>query len=583
METDFPTARLSEVAEVRSGFAFKSSDMGESGVPLIKIKNITPPTVDVQDVERVPEETIGRIPRVERYKLEHRDILIAMTGATVGKVGRFPRAEEAFYLNQRVGKVYLKDARAADYDFIYYVLAQPHYVEQMFGLADGSAQANISGSQIERLEIPLPPIAEQRAIAHILGTLDDKIELNRRMNETLEAMARALFKSWFVDFDPVRAKMNLPSPPGRGAGGEGTQPAIRANAPIPTQFLDYARQLRRQATDAENLLWRLLRGRQIANAKFRRQYSFPPYILDFYCHELKLAVELDGGQHNEEVGRRRDARRDEYLAGHGIRVLRFWNNDVLRETEAVLEAIYAAVVEHSGGVPSPPAPLPGGEGSCGLPKPLADLFPDSFEGSELGEIPRGWMVGCVDDEFVLTMGQSPPGDTYNEAGEGLPFYQGCTDFGFRFPTHRVYCTAPTRLAKAGDTLISVRAPVGDINMASEDCAIGRGVAAARHKTGSRAYTYLFMQDLEEVFARFEAEGTVFGSISKKDFHAIPSVIPPRDVVTNFERLFAPVDNRIEVNERESRTLAALRDTLLPKLISGELRIQHADKFLETVA
>ncbi|MFZ1640105.1 MAG: DUF559 domain-containing protein, partial [Candidatus Contendobacter sp.] len=472
--------------------------------------------------------------------------------------------------------------------------------DRLLSLVDlaGHGTGRLNTDELRALDVALPPLAEQRAIAHILGTLDDKIELNRRMNETLEAMARALFKSWFVDFDPVRAKMGaaphpkslsrgerdfLPSPPGRGAGGEGTKPAIRANAPIPTQFLDFARQLRRQATDAENLLWRLLRGRQIANAKFRRQHSFPPYILDFYCHELKLAVELDGGQHNEEVGRRRDARRDEYLAGHGIRVLRFWNNDVLRETEAVLEAIYAAVVEHSGGVPSPPAPLPGGEGSCGLPQPLADLFPDSFEDSELGEIPRGWTVGRVDDEFDLTMGQSPPGNTYNEAGEGLPFYQGRTDFGFRFPTRRVYCTSPTRFAKAGDTLISVRAPVGDINMASEDCAIGRGVAAARHKTGSRAYTYLFMQDLEEVFARFEAEGTVFGSISKKDFHAIPSVTPPRDVVTNFERLLAPIDNRLEVNDRESRTLAALRDALLPKLISGELRIQHADKFLETVA
>jgi type I restriction enzyme S subunit len=90
------------------------------------------------------------------------------------------------------------------------------------------------------------------------------------------------------------------------------------------------------------------------------------------------------------------------------------------------------------------------------------------------------------------MGQSPPGNTYNEADVGLPFYQGRADFGFRYPKRRVFCTAPTRAAKAGDTLISVRAPVGDINMTAEDCAIGRGVAAARHKTGSRSYSYQFM-------------------------------------------------------------------------------------------
>jgi len=178
------------------------------------------------------------------------------------------------------------------------------------------------------------------------------------------------------------------------------------------------------------------------------------------------------------------------------------------------------------------------------------------------------------------MGQSPPGETYNEAGVGLPFYQGRTDFGFRFPTRRVYCTAPTRLAKKGDTLISVRAPVGDINMAAEDCAIGRGVAAARHKTGSRSYSYQFMRTQEKVFARFEAEGTVFGSIGKKEFHAISYVVPPRDLVLEFERRVTAVDSRIEANEQESRTLAALRDTLLPKLISGELRVKDAERLVD---
>jgi type I restriction enzyme S subunit len=299
----------------------------------------------------------------------------------------------------------------------------------------GSVQAKLSQANLNRIPIPYPTDeAERRAIAHILGTLDDKIELNRRMSETLEAMARALFKSWFVDFDPVRAKME---------------------------------------------------------GRWRRGESWPD-----------------------------------------------------------------------------------------LPAHLYDLFPDRLVDSELGEIPEGWEVGSVDDEFDLTMGQSPPGDTYNEAGQGLPFYQGRADFGFRFPARRVYCTSPTRVAKRGDTLISVRAPVGDINMALEDCAIGRGVAAARHKTGSRSYSYLFMCSLKEVFARFEAEGTVFGSIGKKDFHAIPCVMPPRDLVAEFERRISPLDSRIEVNERQFRTLAALRDALLPKLISGELRVKDAERFLK---
>ena len=83
-------------------------------------------------------------------------------------------------------------------------------------------------------------------------------------------------------------------------------------------------------------------------------------------------------------------------------------------------------------------------------------------GLRWGKIPKGWAVGSIDDEFTLTMGQSPPGETYNELGQGVPFYQGRSDFGFRYPARRVYCTMPSRLAKSGDTLISVRAPVGDI-------------------------------------------------------------------------------------------------------------------------
>ena len=131
-------------------------------------------------------------------------------------------------------------------------------------------------------------------------------------------------------------------------------------------------------------------------------------------------------------------------------------------------------------------------------------------------------------------------------------------------------------------MISVRAPVGDINMASEDCAIGRGIAAARHKTGARSFTYYFMRGLAEVFGRFEAEGTVFGSISKKDFHAIQCVVAPDEIVQAFELICGAIDSRIEFCEHESRTLAQIRDTLLPKLISGELRVNDAKKLAESI-
>jgi type I restriction enzyme S subunit len=214
MTDNFVLQPLGRVAKVRSGFAFKSEDMGTTGFPVIKIKNVVPPRVDITECERVPEEVIASIPRVERFELKEGDTLIAMTGATVGKVGRFPCTHDRHFLNQRVGKVFLTEADAADYRYLYYILSQDTYVRKMFGIADGSAQANISGSQIESLEVPLPSLAEQKAIAAVLGGLDDKIELNQRMNATLEAMARALFQSWFVDFDPVRAKLDGRQPVG---------------------------------------------------------------------------------------------------------------------------------------------------------------------------------------------------------------------------------------------------------------------------------------------------------------------------------------------------------------------------------
>jgi len=184
-----------------------------------------------------------------------------------------------------------------------------------------------------------------------------------------------------------------------------------------------------------------------------------------------------------------------------------------------------------------------------------------------------WGIGAVFDDFDLTMGQSPPGETYNENGEGIPFFQGRTDFEIRFPSNRVYCTAPTRFANPGDTLVCVRAPVGDLNMASEKCAIGRGVAAIRHKTGSRSYTYYTMQSLEENFKQFEGEGTVFGSINKTDFQNLKVAIPPSATVEKFEEICYPIDQMIENNEKESRTLGSLRDSLLPKLMRGEVRVK----------
>jgi type I restriction enzyme S subunit len=181
------------------------------------------------------------------------------------------------------------------------------------------------------------------------------------------------------------------------------------------------------------------------------------------------------------------------------------------------------------------------------------------------------------------MGQSPPGNTYNDNGNGLPFFQGRTDFGFRYPNRRMFCTAPTRIAELDDTLVSVRAPVGDLNLAWEKCCIGRGIAAIRHKSGSRSFTYYTLVALQDELRAYEHTGTIFGAINKQQFEALEFICPGQVMIQAFEDVSSPFDERIRVNTLEIETLAQLRDLLLPKLMSGEIRLKDAEKAVEAVA
>jgi type I restriction enzyme S subunit len=316
---------------------------------------------------------------------------------------------------------YISDFPARDLKFTLYLL-------RTLGLDKMNSDSAVPGLNRENahsIKIKVPPIEEQKAIAKILSSLDDKIELNRRMNETLEAIARTLFKAWFIDFEPARANM-------------------------------------------EN----------------RSSESASPEI--------------------------------------------------------------------------------------------AKLFPSEFE----NDLPKGWKLGTIGENHKLTMGQSPLGETYNENGEGILFFQGRTDFGFRYPSPRIYCTQPTRFAEKGDTLVSVRAPVGDVNMAFEKSCIGRGVAALRHNSGSRSFTYYSVKNLEEAIRKFDSEGTVFGSINKNSFQAIKTVEPTANIVELFEKTIKSFDSKIEGNSKELVYLTQTRDSLLPRLISGKIKVGAAENKIE---
>lgn len=328
-----------------------------------------------------------------------------------------------------------------DQGYLYYLMASWDFVNKATKASEGTKMPRAKWNYMEKMSYPFPPIKEQKAIAHILGTLDDKIELNRRINRTLEGMARAVFKSWFVDFDPV------------------IDNALAAGNPIPDELKEKA------------------------------------------------------------------ARREE----PGIR-------------------------------------------QNPLPPEITALFPNRFTESEMGWIPEGWEVTKLKEEFNILMGQSPPGRTYNEETVGLPFYQGRRDFGDRFPSRRVYCSEPKRIANEFDTLISVRAPVGDMNMATEKCCIGRGVAAIRHKLGSSSYTFFVIDSLKTHFLNFEGEGTVFGAITGRDLKNIDILKPHALIVEIFHKLVSPTDEMVFSNHKEMFYLTSIRDALLPKLISGQIQV-----------
>lgn len=185
-----------------------------------------------------------------------------------------------------------------------------------------------------------------------------------------------------------------------------------------------------------------------------------------------------------------------------------------------------------------------------------------------------WTQGKLREEFDFIMGQSPIGESFNQDGIGVPMYQGNADFGFRFPTRRVFTTQPTRFAEINDTLISVRAPVGVQNMATEKCCIGRGVAAFRYKNNSSfySYTYYKLKSLLDDIKQYNDNGTVFGSISKSDIESIDIVIPDKNIIMDFQKQVKPIDDKILNNNNEIQTLIQTRDNLLPKLMNREIII-----------
>jgi type I restriction enzyme S subunit len=370
---------------------------------------------------------------VRRAKLQVGDVLLTRE-APLGSVGMI-REEDTLFLGQRIVQ-YRANKEVLDPGFLLYSFLAPDLQAQFHSYGGtGSTVDHIRVPDCVRFEISLPPLREQKAIAHILGTLDDKIELNRKTNETLEAIAKALFKSWFVDFDPVRAK----------AEGRPT----------------------------------------------------------------------------------------------------------------------------------------------GLPSEISDLFPDSFEDSELGEIPSGWRDGEIQDVAELNP------ETWGSRNQPLSVryldlsnvkhgkIDSVEDYQWEDAPSRA-----RRILKTGDTVVgTVRPGNGSYCLIGEDGITGStGFAVLRPKNkNDSAFVYLGSCSKENIDRLAHlADGGAYPAVRPELVAQTPVIIAARDLLDCFSRSVSPLFAAAEERKRSSKLLCQTRDALLPKLISGEIRIPDAERMLEEV-
>ena len=625
------------VLVVGDGYRAKNNELSDSGLPFARAGNIAG-GFRFSGTDRFPEDGLHKV----GDKTSRPGDVVFTSKGTVGRFA-FVRADtEPFVYSPQLCFWRPMDRKAIDPYFLYCWMRGPEFFEQFKAVASQTDMAEyVSLTDQRRMFITLPPLDEQRVIGHIVGTLDGKIELNRRMNETLEAMTRALFKSWFVDFDPVRAKSALRGHAARAApraaqhtsgitpplGGSraakgGSPQADRwgvrsdeARRRYSPKTLERARALRRNQTDAEGLLWHHLRSKQLGGFKFRRQHPVGPYIADFICLSHKLIVEIDGGQHAEQ--KVRDSRRDAFLRGESYRVLRFWNNEVFENCFGVLERIFAALHgdkaadSGAGGAdrgsathPPPEPPTPDG---LAVPTPpqggsnwtverarayldtmdpaIADLFPDRLVESGLGETPEGWSVGTVADVAKQSgTGVDPMSvdqDTPYIGLEHIPRHSvALTDWG----SAGSVSSNKSSFSK-GDVLFGKLRPYfhkAGIAPVDGVCSTDIVVLTARMPELS-AFVLACVSSPEFVsYTNQTSTGTKMPRTSWRSMSRYELCRPAEPIAKAFQCVAGPMLARVITNIHESRTLGTLRDALLPKLVSGDLRVRDAERLVAAI-
>lgn len=433
--TEWTRKPIKDLLEAIIDYRGKTPPKSPFGIPTLTAANVKNGRIDLSSVSYVSQETYNRW--ITRGLPKPGDVLIT-TEAPVGEIASFP-GDQTYLITRRVMALRGK-SNELDNNFLKYSLLYSGNHDRLLAVVRGSTVPRVLKTDITGLEIAVPPLPEQKAIAHILGTLDDKIELNREMNQTLEAMARAIFKSWFVDFDPVRAKM------------EGRQPA-------------------------------------------------------------------------------------------------------------------------------------------GMDAATAELFPDEFEESALGMIPKGWRVDTF-DKIVHILSGGTPKTSVSEYWNGKILWFSVKDAPnksdvFVIDTEKRITQlgvdkSATQILPKGTTIITARGTVGKLALVGIEMAMNQSCFGIKGKNG---YTDLFIYyHLSTVITELQhkTHGSVFDTINRQTFTSVKAVLPPKEIAQAFDDIVKTLMDKLLVNLFESRTLASIRDTLLPKLLSGEIRVKEAEKVLEAL-
>lgn len=183
--------------------------------------------------------------------------------------------------------------------------------------------------------------------------------------------------------------------------------------------------------------------------------------------------------------------------------------------------------------------------------------------TEIGKIPVSWNYAPMKDYVEINMGQSPKSEFYNTDGEGLPFLQGNRTFGLKYPYYDTYTSEIKKRAQEGDILFSVRAPVGDVNIATEEICIGRGIASLKMKNGSQNYLYYLLRGYRKYIENRES-GTVFGSINKKGLEELKLPFPPLEEQEKIANILSSLDDKIELNNEMNKTLEEMAQSLFKR-------------------